>query len=341
MCWSYAAAAQGRTARIVYGTVRCGSAMSQARRATVVDVVGWFGRGLRRWHISGRWPLGNYVNDKAVPLAAGTPRAEEQACVRDAAVSPCETHETSKNASKTLSTSPEVAAGTAQEPLACPFCGGRAYATRTVNGTQMFKVGCASCGIEMKAAWYRDEPTPTKDILSLWNQRTPADAAGKAKACPGCGHAWHDSYCPVVIGPGETSAAADMMTCHCIEHEYRGDAAGTPREEEQACVRDAAVSPCETHETSKNARKTLSTSPEVAAGTAQEPPQYTSGCTEPEFQPWWEQFGSRLHELNRETLALAAFAAGVWRGRMREREAALPSAPAPPQTRGQVGFSVG
>ena len=53
----------------------------------------------------------------------------------------------------------------------CPFCGGPAYATRTVNGTQMFKVGCASCGIELKAAWYRDEIEPTKDIVKLWNTR--------------------------------------------------------------------------------------------------------------------------------------------------------------------------
>jgi Lar family restriction alleviation protein len=53
----------------------------------------------------------------------------------------------------------------------CPFCGGNSYATRTVNGTQMFKVGCAACGIELKAAWYRDEDQPTKDLVGLWNTR--------------------------------------------------------------------------------------------------------------------------------------------------------------------------
>lgn len=31
--------------------------------------------------------------------------------------------------------------------LGCPFCGGKAYATRAVNGTQMFYVGCAVCEI--------------------------------------------------------------------------------------------------------------------------------------------------------------------------------------------------
>jgi hypothetical protein len=85
---------------------------------------------------------------------------------------------------------PEVAAGTAQEPLACPFCGGRAYATRTVNGTQMFKVGCASCGIEMKAAWYRDAATPTKDILALWNQRAALPSAPASPQTPRTESVW-------------------------------------------------------------------------------------------------------------------------------------------------------
>jgi hypothetical protein len=132
----------------------------------------------------------------------------------------------------------EVAAGTAQEPLACPFCGGRAYATRTVNGTQMFKVGCASCGIEMKAAWYRDEPAPTKDILSLWNQRTPADAAGN-KA--------HDEARAIIArmrsdaarfrvfpGSGEVVDATHVDEwADELETALAGDAAGTPREEEK------------------------------------------------------------------------------------------------------------
>lgn len=55
--------------------------------------------------------------------------------------------------------------------LGCPFCGGKAYATRAVNGTQMFYVGCAVCGVELKAAWYRDQDKPTKDLVALWNTR--------------------------------------------------------------------------------------------------------------------------------------------------------------------------
>lgn len=41
------------------------------------------------------------------------------------------------------------------------------------------------------------------------------------RPCPGCGHAWHEDYCQVIVGPGETSAVADVMTCGCIEHEGR------------------------------------------------------------------------------------------------------------------------
>jgi hypothetical protein len=66
------------------------------------------------------------------------------------------------------------------EPLPCPLCGGPAYATRTVNGTQMFKVGCPSCGIELKAAWYRDQDQATKDILTLWNTRSAALSPAQA-----------------------------------------------------------------------------------------------------------------------------------------------------------------
>jgi hypothetical protein len=58
-----------------------------------------------------------------------------------------------------------------RELLPCPFCGGKPYETRTVNGTEMYLVGCASCGIELKAAWYRGEPRPTKNIAGLWNRR--------------------------------------------------------------------------------------------------------------------------------------------------------------------------
>lgn len=61
----------------------------------------------------------------------------------------------------------------------CPFCGGQPYETRTVNGTQMYKIGCASCGIEFKAAWYRDADTPTKNIKICWNTRVRADSVSQ------------------------------------------------------------------------------------------------------------------------------------------------------------------
>lgn len=81
---------------------------------------------------------------------------------------------------KTDSRAPASSGPRPQELLGCPFCGGKAYATRTVNGTQMFKVGCAECGIELKAAWYRDEDKPTKDLIGLWNTRANQEEAGIA-----------------------------------------------------------------------------------------------------------------------------------------------------------------
>ena len=63
--------------------------------------------------------------------------------------------------------------------LYCPFCGGKPYETRTVNGTQMYLIGCSPCGFEIKAAWYRGEAKPTKDIAGLWNRRAaPVQPAG-------------------------------------------------------------------------------------------------------------------------------------------------------------------
>jgi Lar family restriction alleviation protein len=55
--------------------------------------------------------------------------------------------------------------------LPCPFCGCKPYSTRTVNGTEMFKVGCIACGFEFKAAWYRNDEKPTRDLVAAWNTR--------------------------------------------------------------------------------------------------------------------------------------------------------------------------
>ncbi len=42
-----------------------------------------------------------------------------------------------------------------------------------------------------------------------------------------------------------------------------------------------------------------------------DPLRFTSGCTDPDFPEWWQQFGMKLSgQLNDEMLALAAFTVG-------------------------------
>ena len=57
----------------------------------------------------------------------------------------------------------------------CPFCGGQAYYTRSVNGSQMHYVGCSTCGFEFKAQEVHHADTSldclTRDIVAAWNQR--------------------------------------------------------------------------------------------------------------------------------------------------------------------------
>lgn len=66
--------------------------------------------------------------------------------------------------------------------LPCPFCGATPYSTRTKNGTQMAKIGCASCGIEFKCAvfGYGDDAPLSKDIASAWNRRAAQPSIGEA-----------------------------------------------------------------------------------------------------------------------------------------------------------------
>jgi hypothetical protein len=61
----------------------------------------------------------------------------------------------------------------------CPLCGGKPYYTRSVNGDQMHHVGCASCGIDIKAAeiHYPGRTELSKDIVAVWNRRAPHDEA--------------------------------------------------------------------------------------------------------------------------------------------------------------------
>lgn len=64
--------------------------------------------------------------------------------------------------------------------LLCPFCGGEADYSESVNGTQMAYCGCSSCGIYFKAAWFTNHDltrSTSKDIKSAWNTRTPPQPA--------------------------------------------------------------------------------------------------------------------------------------------------------------------
>lgn len=76
----------------------------------------------------------------------------------------------------------------APELKPCPFCpdGGKPYFTKSVNGTNMAYVGCAQCGLQLKAQVQfltsREDWRLSKDIVSIWNTRTPApDIAEKAR----------------------------------------------------------------------------------------------------------------------------------------------------------------
>jgi len=61
--------------------------------------------------------------------------------------------------------------------LLCPFCGGTPYYTRSVNGTNMHRIGCSACGVYFKAAEvYAPGGTEvTRDIAAAWNKRSVAN----------------------------------------------------------------------------------------------------------------------------------------------------------------------
>lgn len=64
----------------------------------------------------------------------------------------------------------------------CPFCGGDAYLTESVNGSSMTYIGCAPCGITFKAATVPLGPPGvhglSRDIKAAWNRRTPSPGPG-------------------------------------------------------------------------------------------------------------------------------------------------------------------
>lgn len=78
---------------------------------------------------------------------------------------------------------------------ACPLCKGPAYRTEAVDGSAMLYIGCAKCGLSMKAAWVCLGPPDkygwSRDLDAAWNTRPDA------LADTGGGEAW----LPIVICP--------------------------------------------------------------------------------------------------------------------------------------------
>jgi hypothetical protein len=69
--------------------------------------------------------------------------------------------------------------GTDDVLLPCPFCGGPAYYTESVNGSRMVYVGCSVCGIAHKAekVYRPGGDYLTKDVKAAWNKRALSSAA--------------------------------------------------------------------------------------------------------------------------------------------------------------------
>jgi Restriction alleviation protein Lar len=53
----------------------------------------------------------------------------------------------------------------------CPFCGGKAYKTESVNGSNMVYVGCGPCGVHFKAQKDGTNGVLSKDVVAYWNTR--------------------------------------------------------------------------------------------------------------------------------------------------------------------------
>lgn len=64
----------------------------------------------------------------------------------------------------------------------CPLCGGEAYRIESNNGSSMLYVGCAPCGLALKAALVPLGPPGvhgwSRDIVAAWNRRPTAPASG-------------------------------------------------------------------------------------------------------------------------------------------------------------------
>jgi transcription elongation factor Elf1 len=73
----------------------------------------------------------------------------------------------------------------------CPFCGGKAYKTESVNGSNMVYVGCGPCGVHFKAQKDGTNGVLSKDVVAYWNTR-----AAERSLAPATPTASHHQDCP-------------------------------------------------------------------------------------------------------------------------------------------------
>ncbi len=66
----------------------------------------------------------------------------------------------------------------------CPFCGGPAYYTESVNGSRMAYCGCQQCGIAYKAQKVNGPQGMylTMDVISAWNKRVAVEKSQSEQA---------------------------------------------------------------------------------------------------------------------------------------------------------------
>lgn len=55
----------------------------------------------------------------------------------------------------------------------CPFCGYKPFYSVSVNGTNLIRIGCSTCGIVMNTCnlGNAENPKPSDDIVAKWNTR--------------------------------------------------------------------------------------------------------------------------------------------------------------------------
>ncbi len=112
-----------------------------------------------------------------------------------------------------------------EELKKCPFCGGPAYYTESVNGSLIVTVGCDRCGVHVKAVkdGYGENPRISKDIVAVWNSRAEVERLQKWIGDLQSGMYVNCVYCGYQYGPKETTPVtmADALKAHievCEKH---------------------------------------------------------------------------------------------------------------------------